>query len=82
MGAGAGPCPDSVETAMQMQEYHRPIEAIWTVPDGKYQKITKYRFGRIREPGEDDDDETIKKKANEQKEAIKEHFDEWDDLPF
>jgi len=84
---GAGPCPDSVEAAMQMQEYHRPIEAIWTIPDGKYQKITKYRFGKVREPGEDDD-EAIKKKANEAEEKNSDPYqewnelDEWDDLPF
>jgi len=79
---GAGPCPDSVETAMEMKEYHRPVEAIWTVPDGKYQKITKYRFGRAREPGEDDDDEAVKKEADEAEEKTEGQFEDWDDLPF
>ena len=53
--AGRGPCPSSVDAVMRMEEWKRPVEAIWTVPDGKYQKITKYRFGRIRQPGEDDE---------------------------
>ena len=88
---GAGPCPDSVEAAMQLRDYHRPVEAIWTVPDGKYQKITKYRFGRLREPGEDDDDEAVKEKADEAEEKNSDpyeewnelnEFEEWNDLPF
>ena len=54
--AGRGPCPSTVDAAMRMEEWKRPVEAIWTVPDGKYQKITKYRFGRMRQPGEDDDE--------------------------
>ena len=75
---GAGPLPHSVDEVMPLQEYHRPVEAIWTVPDGKYQKITKYRFGKPREPGEDDDDETTRGETQE----AEEQFEDWDDLPF
>ena len=67
---------------MKLREYHRPVVAIWTVPDGKYQKITKYRFGKVREPGEDDDDEAIKKEADEAEEKTEGQFEDWDDLPF
>jgi hypothetical protein len=74
--------PHSVDEVMPLQEYHRPVEAIWTVPDGKYQKITKYRFGKPREPGEDDDEETINKEENEETKEAEEQFEDWDDLPF
>ena len=37
----------------------KPVIAIWTKPDGKYTRITGYEFGKAREPGEDDDVETV-----------------------
>jgi len=89
--SGAGPLPQSMNEVMPLREYHRPVVAIWTVPDGKYQKITKYRFGKVREPGEDDDDEAIKKEADGKAEAEEKNsdpyqelneLDDWDDLPF
>jgi len=79
---GAGPLPQSMNEVMKLRAYHRPVVAIWTVPDGKYQKITKYRFGKVREPGEDDDDEAIKEEADEEAKETEEQFEDWDDLPF
>jgi DNA repair protein RadD len=47
--------PETVAEALERRAERRPIMAIHTVPDGKYQKITAYTFGKIRQPGEDDE---------------------------
>lgn len=74
---GAGPCPDKVESALSVKDYHRPVVGIWTIQEGKYQKITKYKFGRIREPGEDDEEgESAPKKEAQTPQ------DSWDEDDF
>ena len=81
---GAGPCPTSMDVVMEMERYARPVEGIWTVPDGKYQRITKYRFGqmKMRQPGEDDEEEQEEK--DDKAEEANDQGDMWDDdfLPF
>ena len=77
---GCGPCPDSVDVALEMSRSARPVEAIFTVPDGKYTRVTGYVFGRMREPGEDDDIEEPQETPSSQ--AAED--DGWgdDDFPF
>jgi DNA repair protein RadD len=67
-------CPTTVSEALDLEEYLKPVTAIWTKPDGKYLRITGYEFGKAREPGEDDDDETIKEDETPTTEA-----DIWED---
>ena len=50
-------CPTTVSGALELEDYLKPVVAIWTKPDGKYTRITGYEFGETREPGSDDDEE-------------------------
>jgi len=54
---GAAECPISVDAALDLRDYFRPIRAIFTMPDGKYTRITGYEFAPSRDVGDDDDED-------------------------
>jgi len=58
-----------VSDALELEDYLKPVTAIWTKPDGKYTRITGYEFGEMREPGDDDDEEV----------TVETEEDIWDD---
>lgn len=52
-------CPADVDQALEFDDCKKTCIAVWTVPDGKYQKITGYEFAMAREPGQDDDESSV-----------------------
>lgn len=50
-------CPTAVDEALELVSDARRVTAIWTMPEGKYTRVTAYAFAPMREPGCDDDEE-------------------------
>lgn len=53
---GGFACPTTVDQAMGMLDYLRPVRAVKIVKDGQYSRVAGWVFDKIKEGADDDDD--------------------------